>query len=351
MVNGIFSALLISILFSLNLYLLGNVPDIDYDYFEEDKSDLVSIENFLGKIDFKGILDNRNLFVGIRNIANPNAVQRFSKDELEKLKEINPIGIILFRENFKDAKQTKALIDSLKQYLGSDIFIAVDEEGGLVNRVSGNEKLGVYNFPSMESVGKTNDVHLAYKIGEVLGKQLVRLGINVNMAPVADLKFSAVSPLANRTFGHLVYNVGLMVESFIDAIQKQGVYAVVKHFPGLGGTKVDTHKEIALLPYSKNFLMRNNFVPFIYGKEAKFIMIGHVLAPSISKYITSMSKDIVDIIRYNLNISSIIITDAYDMGAIVNNFSIEDAVKTSLGSGIDVVLIPEGYQKLNKKNK
>ncbi|AYE35906.1 beta-N-acetylhexosaminidase [Borrelia turcica IST7] len=351
MVNGIFKFLLIEILFSLNLYLLGNVPEIDYDYFEQDKSDLVSIEKFLGKVDFKDNLKERRLFIGIRNVAEPNAVQRLSRDELEKIKEINPIGVILFRENFKEADQTKELIDSLKQYLGSDIFIAVDEEGGLVNRVSENKKLGVYNFPSMESVGGTNDVHLAYKIGEILGKQLRRLGINVNMAPVADVKFAPVSPLVNRTFGHLVYNVGLMVESFVEAIQRQGVSAVVKHFPGLGGTKVDTHKEIAFLPYSKNFLMGNNFVPFIFGREAKFIMIGHVLASKISKDITSMSKDIVDIIRYNLNIDSMIITDAYDMGAIVNNFRIKDAIKKSLSSGIDIVLIPEGYQKLNKNIK
>ncbi|WKC57603.1 glycoside hydrolase family 3 N-terminal domain-containing protein [Borrelia sp. P9F1] len=339
--NGIFKFLLIKILFSLNFYFLGAVPEIDYDYFEQDKSDLVSIDRFLGKVDFKDLLRKRCLFIGIRNVSKPSAVQTLSRDALKKIKKINPIGIILFRENFKDAKQTKELIDSLKQHIGSDIFIAVDEEGGLVNRVSKNKKMGVYNFPSMESVGRTNDVHLAYKIGEILGKQLRRLGINVNMAPVADSKPDSDSPLVNRTFGHLTYNIGLMVESFVEALQRQGVSAVIKHFPGLGGTKVDTHKEIALLPYSKNFFMKNNFVPFIFGKEAKFIMIGHVLAPKISKDVTSMSRDIVKIVRYNLNIDSIIITDAYDMGAIVNNFKIESAIRRSLNSGVDVILIPE----------
>ena len=121
------------------------------------------------------------------------------------------------------------------------------------------------------------------------------------------------------------------------AIQRQGVSAVIKHFPGLGGTKVDTHKEIALLPYSKNFFMGNNFVPFIFGREARFIMIGHVLAPKISKDITSMSKDIVEIIRDNLNLNSIIITDAYDMGAIVNNFRIENAIKIFKFRDVDII--------------
>ncbi|UGQ15723.1 glycoside hydrolase family 3 N-terminal domain-containing protein [Borrelia sp. RT5S] len=342
--NGIFKFLLIKISVFLNFYFLGAIPEIDYDYFEQDKSDLVSIDRFLGKSDSKNVLGKRHLFIGIRNVSNPSVVQKLDTGVLKKIKKINPIGIILFRENFKDARQTKELIESLKQHIDSDIFIAVDEEGGLVNRVSEKKSLGVYSFPSMESVGRTNDVHLAYKVGEILGKQLRRLGINVNMAPVADSKTASDTPLVNRAFGHLTYNIGLMVESFVEALQKQGVAAVVKHFPGLGGTRVDTHKEIALLPYSKNFLMKNNFVPFIFGKEAKFIMVGHVFIPKISKDVTSMSRDIVDIIRYNLNIGSTIITDAYDMGAIVNNFKTEDAIRKSLDSGVDIVLVPEGYE-------
>ncbi|AJA58221.1 beta-N-acetylhexosaminidase [Borrelia miyamotoi] len=340
-----FRFMLLGLLFS-SITLLGSIPEIEYDYFENDKSDLVDIDEFLGIVDFSKILRGRCLFIGIRNIANPIAVQTLSIDELDKIRKINPVGIILFRENFKDSQQTKDLIEGLRKYLGSDIFIAVDEEGGLVTRVSENKKLGVYNFPSMESVGKTGDVHLAYKIGEILGKQLRRLGINLNMAPVADAKLDIDSPLGSRTFGPSFYNIGLMVEAFIDGIQKEGVFAVVKHFPGLGGTKVDTHKDLALLPYSKNFLMLNNFVPFLFAKKAKFIMLGHVLVPKISANVSSMSKDIVDIIRYNLNNVSIIITDAYDMGAIVNNFSIKDAVMKSLSSGIDIVLIPEGFEQL-----
>nr|WP_281862380.1 glycoside hydrolase family 3 N-terminal domain-containing protein [Candidatus Borrelia fainii] len=338
--------MLFGFLFS-SLVLLGSIPDIDYDYFENDKFDLVDIDEFLGRVNVKNILRGRYFFIGIRNVANPSAVQALSKEKLDEIREINPVGIILFRENFKDAQQTKELIEEIKRHLGSDILIAVDEEGGLVSRASENKKLGVYNFPAMESVGKTGDFQLAYKIGEILGKQLRRLGINVNMAPVADAKFATNNPLGSRTFGSSSYNIGLMVEAFIDGIQREGVFAVVKHFPGLGGTKVDTHKDLALLPYSKNFLMVNNFIPFLFGKKAKFIMLGHVLVPKISADVSSMSKDIVDIIRHNLNIFSIIMTDAYDMGAIVNNFSLEHAIKKSLNSGIDIVLIPEGFKKLN----
>ncbi|WP_024654248.1 glycoside hydrolase family 3 N-terminal domain-containing protein [Borrelia persica] len=323
--------------------VLGAIPEIDYDYFESDKFDLIDVDKFLGKVSFKDILNQNCIFIGIRNVSNPGAVQSLTKSELVKIQEIDPVGVILFRENFKDAKQTKELIGQLREYLGSEILIAVDEEGGLVSRASENEQLGVYNFPSMEFVGKTGDVQLAYKIGEILGKQLRRLGINVNMAPVADAKLTPDSPLGNRTFGHSFYNIGLMVEAFVDGIQREGVFAVVKHFPGLGGTKVDTHKDLALLPYSKNFLMLNNFVPFVFGKEAKFLMLAHVLVPKISKDVSSMSKDIVDIVRNSLNIFSIIMTDAYDMGAIVNNFSLEHAIKKSLNSGIDIVLIPEGF--------
>ena len=87
----------------------------------------------------------------------------------------------------------------------------------MVNRVSENKNWVFIIFLLWNLLNGTNDVHLAYKIGEILGKQLRRLGINVNMAPVADVKFAPVSPLVNRTFGHLVYNVGLMVESFVES--------------------------------------------------------------------------------------------------------------------------------------
>ncbi|EEF82379.1 glycosyl hydrolase family 3 N domain protein [Borreliella burgdorferi WI91-23] len=202
--------------------------------------------------------------------------------------------------------------------------------------------MGVYNFPAMEHVGGVKDLHLIYKIGEVLAKQLRRLGINLNMAPVADIKFAPHTPLLNRTFGgYSAYNIGLMVEAFIDGMQSHGVFSAIKHFPGLGGTTTDTHKYLAFLPYSKSFLMLNNFVPFVFGRAAKFIMIGHVNVPKISKDITSMSKSIVNIIRENLNITSIMMTDSYDMGAITRSFSnIENAIKKSLSSGVNIVLIP-----------
>ncbi|MCD2413316.1 glycoside hydrolase family 3 N-terminal domain-containing protein [Borreliella burgdorferi] len=328
--------------FCLNLIAIESLPEIDYEYFNKDKSDLVDLIKFLGELDFQTILKDRNLFIGIRNLTNFKNVQELNIDDINRIKKINPIGIILFRENLKDAEQTKGLINAIKSHIGHDIFIAIDEEGGIVSRASENKKMGVYNFPAMEHVGGVKDLHLIYKIGEVLAKQLRRLGINLNMAPVADIKFAPHTPLLNRTFGgYSAYNIGLMVEAFIDGMQSHGVFSAIKHFPGLGGTTTDTHKYLAFLPYSKSFLMLNNFVPFVFGRAAKFIMIGHVNVPKISKDITSMSKSIVNIIRENLNITSIMMTDSYDMGAITRSFSnIENAIKKSLSSGVNIVLIP-----------
>ncbi|MBW6187433.1 hypothetical protein KZ870_40215, partial [Pseudomonas aeruginosa] len=130
--------MLLGLLFS-SITLLRSIPEIEYDYFENDKSDLIDIDEFLGIVDFKKILKGRCLFIGIRNVANPIAVQTLSIDELDKIKKINPVGIILFRENFKDSQQTKDLLEGLRKYLGSDISIAVDDEGGVATRVSENK--------------------------------------------------------------------------------------------------------------------------------------------------------------------------------------------------------------------
>ncbi|WPM06280.1 glycoside hydrolase family 3 N-terminal domain-containing protein [Borreliella sinica] len=338
----VFLKSLFFVFFCLHLFAIESLPEIDYEYFNKDKSDLVDLRKFLGEFDFQTILKDRSLFIGIRNLTNFKNAQELDTDNINRIKKINPIGIILFRENLKDAEQVKRLINTIKSHIGHDIFIAIDEEGGIVSRASENKKMGVYNFPAMEYIGSVKDLHLIYKIGEVLAKQLRRLGINLNMAPVADIKFTPHTPLLNRTFGgYSAYNIGLMVEAFIDGMQNHGVFSTIKHFPGLGGTTIDTHKYVAFLPYSKSFLMLNNFVPFVFGRAAKFIMIGHVNVPKISKDITSMSKSIVNIIRENLNITSIMMTDSYDMGAITRTFSnIKNAIKKSLNSGINIVLIP-----------
>lgn len=132
--------------FCLNLIAIESLPEIDYEYFNKDKSDLVDLIKFLGELDFQTILKDRNLFIGIRNLTNFKNVQELNIDDINRIKKINPIGIILFRENLKDAEQTKGLINAIKSHIGHDIFIAIDEEGGIVSRASENKKMGFIIF-------------------------------------------------------------------------------------------------------------------------------------------------------------------------------------------------------------
>ncbi len=118
------------IFFCLNLFAIESLPEIDYEYFNKDKSDLVDLMRFLGEFDFQTILKDRRLFIGIRNLTNFKNVKGLNVDDINRIKKINPIGIILFRENLKDAEQTKGLISAIKVILDMIFLLLLMKRGG-----------------------------------------------------------------------------------------------------------------------------------------------------------------------------------------------------------------------------
>jgi len=284
------------------------------------------------------------IFAGVKGTAITN--------KTKKIISTNHVGgIILFKDNLKDANQSVTLLNAMKEENTKNkvpLFLGVDEEGGRISRLPELTKL-----PTNENLGKQNDALLSYNIGKLLGKELSAFGFNLDFAPVLDINSNPDNPIiGDRSFGNdaeLVSELGLQM---MKGIQSEQVISVVKHFPGHGDTAVDSHKELPIIQKSLKDLHALELIPFIRAVEqgAEVVMVGHILLPKIdSTYPASISEKIItDILREQLDFEGIIITDDMTMKAILNNFEIGEAAVSAVKAGNDIVLVAHDYANVKK---
>lgn len=260
-------------------------------------------------------------------------------------------GIILFKDNLKNANQSVSLLNAIKQENTNNkvpLFLGVDEEGGRISRLPELTKL-----PTNEELGKRNDISLSYNIGKLLGKELSAFGFNLDFAPVLDINSNPDNPIiGDRSFGtdaELVSELGLQM---MKGIQSEQVISVIKHFPGHGDTAVDSHKELPIIQKSLAELHALELIPFKHGVEqgAEVVMVGHILLPKIdSTYPASISGRIItDVLREQLGYEGIIITDDMTMKAILNNLEIGESAVSAVKAGNDIVLVAHNYANVKK---
>lgn len=260
-------------------------------------------------------------------------------------------GIILFKDNLKNANQSVSLLNAIKQENTNNkvpLFLGVDEEGGRISRLPELTKL-----PTNEELGKRNDISLSYNIGKLLGKELSAFGFNLDFAPVLDINSNPDNPIiGDRSFGkdaELVSELGLQM---MKGIQSEQVISVIKHFPGHGDTAVDSHKELPIIQKSLEELQALELIPFKHAVEqgAEVVMVGHILLPKIdSTYPASISERIItDVLREQLGYEGIIITDDMTMKAILNNLEIGESAVSAVKAGNDIVLVAHNYANVKK---
>lgn len=284
------------------------------------------------------------IFAGIKGKVMTNETKKIiSTDQVG--------GIILFKDNLKNAKQSVTLLNSIREENSKNkvpLFLGVDEEGGRISRLPELTKL-----PTNEELGKRNDASLSYNIGKLLGKELSAFGFNLDFAPVLDINSNPDNPIiGDRAFGtdaQIVSELGLQT---MDGIQSEQVISVVKHFPGHGDTAVDSHKELPIIQKSLKDLQTLELIPFTRAIEhgAEVVMIGHILLPKIdSIYPASISEKIItDVLREQLDYEGIIITDDMTMKAILNTFEISEAAVSAVKAGNDIVLVAHDYANIKK---
>ena len=265
-----------------------------------------------------------------------------------------PVGGIIYMEpNIQTWEQTSRMLSSMQEIsmerIALPAFLAVDEEGGSVRRVSGRLE-NVPDIPEMSSLGNGGDILQAYETGSKIGEYLSRLGFNVDFAPVADVLTNPDNTvIGSRSFGSDPYKTADLVSMVVLGLKEQGVLATLKHFPGHGNTSQDSHQGLAVSSRTLEELRQCELVPFEKGIDsgADFIMVGHIALPNVtgSDVPASLSYTLMtEILRGDLGFEGIIITDALNMGAIVNTYGSGEAAVKALLAGADMILAPGDFQ-------
>lgn len=263
-------------------------------------------------------------------------------------------GIIYMEENLLGSEQTTKMLTDMQaiaeETTGLPAFLSVDEEGGTVTRIAKNEAFGVNDVGNMSEIGASGDTSKAGQAGVTLGTYLKALGFNVDFAPVADVLTNPDNTvIGTRSFGSDPQTVADMVSAELQGLQSQGVYGVVKHFPGHGGTVGDSHEAAVTLDKGIEDLMATELVPFERAVQdgVSFVMVGHISVPSVVGDDTpaSLSQMMVSsVLREQLGYDGIVITDALNMGAVTGNYSSDQAAVLAVNAGVDMLLMPQDYE-------
>ena len=267
------------------------------------------------------------------------------------LKNYNPGGFILMKENITTFDNTKKFVSDLKKYSDIPMIISIDQEGGTVQRLQELSDIKPTFIPSMYTLGKTNDKKLAYDVGKVMAEQLRTIGVNVVFAPVLDIYSNENNTvIGDRSFGKTEEQVSNMAISLAKGLEDNGVIATYKHFPGHGDTDVDSHKDLPVVHKTYDEIDKFELVPFkkAIENDAKIIMVGHLYFDNIvtDGKPSSLSKEIItDILYKKLNYNGLVITDALNMGALTKNYSDEDIYTMAIEAGSDLILMPRGSKK------
>lgn len=267
------------------------------------------------------------------------------------LTTFKPSGVILFSNNIKNNEQVVKLISDLQNTSNIPMFIAVDEEGGIVSRLGKEKNVNVTHLPPALTVGNKKNPILAYNTGKILGRELRALGFNMDMAPVADVNTNPNNPvIGNRTYSADPYIAGLMVLNVVKGFKEENIISVIKHFPGHGDTNTDSHLGTVVSPHNRERLDQIEFIPFKMGIDAgvDVIMTAHMTMSGISNTplpATLNPEIITNILREDLGFNGIVMTDALDMGAITKNFSSADTAILAIKAGVDILLIPQNPQR------
>lgn len=282
--------------------------------------------------------------------------KKCTKGMKSTLAQIPVGGVILFSRNISTPKKTKKLIERLQVNSKVPLFVAVDEEGGSVARIASNKKMKTTIFPTAESIGASKDGEYVYEMGRTIAREIRNLGFNVDFAPVADVKTSDLNTeIGDRSFGSDPKKVSELVSAFVQGCQERGVLATLKHFPGQGASSGDTHQESVDIDSSISKLRDLDFVPFQAGIEAgaEFVMVSHISVSRVTetKEPASMSELVMKtILREELGFEGLVITDAFDMASIIDNYTPAEAALNAVKGGADIILmpnnLPEAYQSV-----
>ena len=257
-------------------------------------------------------------------------------------------GIILYAHNIKDEAQLARFIPEIRALKGSPL-LCIDEEGGRVARIANNDNFNEKKYESMGAIGATGDPQNAYECGNTIGTYLRRYGFDIDFAPVADVNTNPENiVIGQRAFSDDPAVAAPMVTNYLQGLKDAGVTGCIKHFPGHGDTKSDTHYGYAQSMKTWDEMLGCEMTTFKAGIAwgCQLIMTAHIAAPNVtgSDVPSTMSPVILqDKLRGELGYQNIIITDAMEMGAITQQYNCAEATVGCIQAGVDIVLGPQNF--------
>lgn len=279
-----------------------------------------------------------------------------SGDVVDAVQRLGIGGVIYFdrdvptarnRRNIRSPQQLRQLSDDLQRAARKagrpPLFIAIDQEGGRVDRLK-----AAYGFPASVSaayLGRRNDPDTTRRWAALTAETCRRAGINLDFAPCVDVNVDPQCPVIGalgRSFSADTTVVAAQARIWIDALHTQGILTSLKHFPGHGSSRADSH--LGLTDITRTWQRERELAPYraLFAEGyADFVMVGHLLHREVDAELpASLSRRWIEgILRGELGYRGVVVTDDLNMGAIVDHYSLERALESAIGAGVDMVII------------
>lgn len=266
--------------------------------------------------------------------------------EADRIRLSHPLvgGVILFARNYESPAQLSRLTESIRALRHPSLLIAVDQEGGRVQRF----RNGFTRLPPMRALGEIHDKdpdqarYLAKQTGSVLALELKACGVDLSFTPVLDLDYGQSCVIGNRAFHRESQKVADLAYALMNGLKSAGMMAVGKHFPGHGAIRADTHVETAIDTRSYSDIEKEDLIPFrkMIDSSLSGIMAAHVIYPAIDTSPAGFSSVWLQrILRDDLGFEGCVFSDDLCMQAARNYGSITHRAEQALQAGCDMVLV------------
>ncbi len=269
--------------------------------------------------------------------------------EMAQTMEQIPVGgVVLFSKNIQDPQQLSAFIQELQTAGGGTLFMAVDEEGGLVARLANHPAFQLPQYASAAAVGDEGE-EAALEMGSSIGGYLKEYGFNLDFAPVADVYTDPRNTvIGTRAFSSHPEEAARLAGAMAEGLRLQGIMPTFKHFPGHGNTAEDSHTGTAVSYGTREEMAQGTWLPFLQAEKSDCVMIGHISVPDITGDMVpaTLSHTVVtDILRQELGFEGLVITDSLAMEAVTDHWTPGEAAVLALQAGCDLLLMPQGLQE------
>jgi beta-N-acetylhexosaminidase len=268
------------------------------------------------------------------------AGERLTPDERRFFADSDPLGFVLFRRNCASRDQVRALIDEFREAVGrSDAPVLIDQEGGRVARLRPPE-WRAYPAPlTVAALPEPSALEAAHLSARLIAEDLAELGITVDAAPVLDLPAQGADPvIGDRAWGTDPARVAQLGRAVCEGLLGGGVLPIVKHIPGHGRARVDSHKALPTVDDERAVLSRADFAPFRALADMPWAMTAHIVYTAIDDAAPATLSRLVieDVIRGEIGFGGVLISDDISMGALAGGFA--ERTSRALDAGCDLVL-------------